>query len=62
LCPKDDNPKPPDTDNRGIQPDPKLQVLLRKDDKPTADASLKVTITAGEAPDNENLKLIEKGD
>lgn len=62
MCPKDDNPKPPDTDDSNIQPDPELQVLLTKDDKPAADASLEVTLKAGESSDNENVTLIEKGD
>lgn len=63
MCPKDDNPKPPDTDDSNIQPDPELQVLLTKGDKPAADASLEVTLKeAVDSSDNENATLIEKGD
>lgn len=60
MCPKDDNPKPPDTNDSNVQPDPELKVLLRKDDKPAADVALEVTLKAGESSDN--VKLIEKDD
>jgi len=59
MCTKDDNPKPADTN---IQPDPELQVPLKKGTDPKADASLTVTLKAGEPHNDKDAILTEEGE
>ena len=58
MCAKDDDDKP---DNSDVQPDPELQVPLKKGADPKADAALTVRLKAGESPDNEGAALTENG-
>jgi len=57
MCTKDDNSKPTDTN---IQPDPELQVPLKKGTGPKADACLQVTLKAGEPLGSEDVTLTER--